>query len=261
MKLYKKPALPGCHTLVINMTKIIMKYILIINLIFCINLNSNAQDSLRFFLDKQENICNKKQAFYEVSILRLNPGDSIIYYKSVFTKTKKNFEESTYKCIIRIDSLQDFWKIKTRRQALIHGNYVSWYKNGNIKCKGTYIEGIVDNTKSFDEWTEGGEKIYSNVDVLPVFPNGKEGLIKFIQNNVVYPPEAREKNVEEKIYVKFMINKKGKVKNISTVKGQSQILIDAAIKVIKKMPKWKPGENEGKKVNVWFILPISYKLS
>jgi len=238
-----------------------MKYILLINLFFGLNLNLNAQDSLKYYLDKKDKICDKISSNFEVNLSRRNSNDSIVYYKSVLTKTKKIYEKGTYKCIIQLDNLLDFEKFKANRQALKHGDYEAWYKNGNIKYKGSYIEGIVDNAKPFDEWTENGERIYSNVDVMPVFPDGTEGLKKFIQSNVVYPPEARENNIQEKIYVKFMINKRGKVKNISTTKGQNQILIDAAIKVIKKMPKWKPGEHKGKKVNVWFQLPINYKLT
>lgn len=239
----------------------IMNNTVIISLLLCISLHINAQDSLKYFLDKKENMCDKKGSTYEVNLFRQDTNDSIVYYKSVLIKTKKTFEEGTYKCIIPLDNLKDFEKFKANRQALKHGDYTKCYENGNSKYKGSYIEGIVDKTKPFNEWTEDGEAIYANVDVMPVFPNGTEGLKNFIQSNVVYPPEALEKNIQEKIYVKFMINKRGKVKNISTTKGQSQILIDAAIKVVKKMPKWKPGEHGGKKVNVWFQLPIYYELT
>jgi len=237
-----------------------MKSAILINLFIGINFNIIAQDSLKYYLDKDGKLSDKDSSIYEVNLWRQNSNDSIVHYKSVWIKTEMTFQKAIYKYYTKLDNLQDFEKFKRHSQALKHGDFESWYENGNIAYKCTYIEGILDTSKPFNEWTEDGEKIHVVADVMPVFPGGMVGLKDFIQNNVVYPPEARAKNLEEKIYVKFMIDKQGKVQNISVTKGQSQILIDAAIKVIEKMPKWKPGELGGKKVNVWYILQINYKL-
>ena len=88
-----------------------------------------------------------------------------------------------------------------------------------------------------------------------------ESGVNYLGNNIVYPSKARAKGIEENIYVQFMVDKKGKIKNVHTVVGQNKILIDAAIKVIEDMPKWVPGEKDGKKINVWYIIPINYKLN
>ena len=105
-------------------------------------------------------------------------------------------------------------------------------------------------------------KIFQTVDIAPEFPGGTKGIAKFIQQNLVYPQVAIENNLEGKCYVKFVVDKKGKVKNAVIERGVHGCPeCDAeALRVVKLMPKWKPGKVGKKKVNCYFRLPISYQL-
>lgn len=101
---------------------------------------------------------------------------------------------------------------------------------------------------------------FSIIEQKPEYPGGREALVKFLAKNTKYPKKAIKKGVEGKVYVQFVINKKGKVSNVNVLKGSNPLLDKAAIKVIKKMPKWKPAYQRGKLVNVNYVVPISFML-
>lgn len=108
---------------------------------------------------------------------------------------------------------------------------------------------------------EGEEIVYEVVDKMPEFKGGMNELMKFIGNNVKYPEEAKKNEVEGKSFISFVIDTKGNIKDVSVAKKGNESLDQEAIRVVKSMPKWTPGEHQGKKVNVKFTLPISFKLS
>jgi len=107
---------------------------------------------------------------------------------------------------------------------------------------------------------EEEEPILIIASTPPSFPGGDAGLRKFIYSNVKYPNAARETGIEGKIYVRFCVTKTGKVEKISIIRGVDPLLDKEALRVVNLLPKWTPGENAGKKVNVWYTLPISFKL-
>ena len=121
--------------------------------------------------------------------------------------------------------------------------------------KGTIIPPEVNSTAQVQD------TIYDEVDEMPVFPGGEAALMAFIGKNVKYP-EASKKNGEQGIvYVKFVVDKKGKVKNPTIEKGVTKGLDDESLRVVGLLPDFeKPGYKNGKAVNVHFILPIKYKL-
>lgn len=111
------------------------------------------------------------------------------------------------------------------------------------------------------EKTDVKADIYDVVEEEPEFPGGKEALYKFIGNNFKYPAESRAANSQGKVYVSFVIDKKGKITDVKIVRGVDEWLDAEAIRVVKKMPKWKPGKQRGKKVKVRYTLPIICKLN
>ena len=104
------------------------------------------------------------------------------------------------------------------------------------------------------------DKVYDIVEVMPQFPGGQGELMKFLRNNVKYPAEAQKKKIEGRVIVTFVVNQKGRITN-PTVERSAHPLLDAeALRVIKRMPKWKPGRMNGEPVNVKYRLPITFKL-
>ena len=103
--------------------------------------------------------------------------------------------------------------------------------------------------------------VYQIVEEMPEFPNGIEGLMDYVAQNVKYPESAKENNLQGRVIVKFVIEKDGTVSNVEVGRGWGNELDDEAVRVVKAMPKWKPGKQDGKPVRVSFMLPINFKLS
>ena len=102
--------------------------------------------------------------------------------------------------------------------------------------------------------------VYQNVEEMPEFPGGIEGLMDYVSKNVKYPESAKEKNLQGRVMVKFVIEKDGTVSNVEVFRGWENELDDEAVRVVKAMPKWKPGKQDGKTVRVSYMLPINFVL-
>ena len=104
------------------------------------------------------------------------------------------------------------------------------------------------------------EKVYEVIEDMPNFPGGQGELMKYLRNNIKYPAEAQKNKIEGRVIVTFVVNKKGRIID-PTVERSAHPLLDAeALRVIKRMPKWKPGRVNGEPVNVKYRLPITFKL-
>ena len=113
----------------------------------------------------------------------------------------------------------------------------------------------------FDLATYKEDTVYQTVEEMPEFPDGIEGLMDYVAQNVKYPESAKENNLQGRVIVKFVIEKDGSVSNVEVGRGWGNELDDEAVRVVKAMPKWKPGKQDGKPVRVSFMLPINFKLS
>ena len=113
----------------------------------------------------------------------------------------------------------------------------------------------------FEEEEEENEEIFMRVEKQPSFPGGNAALQRFIGNNVNYPQEAIDMGLQGKVVVKFVVNEKGKAVRPEVLKKVSPELDQAAIDVVNKLPLFTPGEQAGKKVKVWYIVPIDFKLA
>lgn len=104
------------------------------------------------------------------------------------------------------------------------------------------------------------EEIFTIVDEMPQFPTGEEGLGKFISEYLRYPAQAKEEGLEGRILCSFIIRKDGTVSNLEIVNGLDNELDSEALRVLSMMPKWSPGRNGDKAVNVKCILPIDFMI-
>jgi protein TonB len=95
----------------------------------------------------------------------------------------------------------------------------------------------------------------------PEFPGGSKALQLWVANHVVYPALARENNIEGTVHLRFEVKKDGKIGRIEVLnKNIDKLLQEASVDVIKKLPKFKPGMQNGAYVNVWFSIPINFVL-
>ena len=103
-------------------------------------------------------------------------------------------------------------------------------------------------------------EVYQIVDEMPEFPGGEEKLIEFVSKNVEYPQEAKEKGVQGRVFVGFVIEKDGSVGNVTLLRGIGHGCDVEAVRVVKMLPKWKPGKHNGEFVRVSYQIPILFKL-
>jgi protein TonB len=104
------------------------------------------------------------------------------------------------------------------------------------------------------------EPILPIADVMPEFPGGLEELYKYLGSNMKYPPMARENGIQGKVFVSFVVEKDGSITQIKELRGIGGGCDKEAKRVVKKMPKWKAGEQNGIPVRVRYTLPVSFQL-
>lgn len=114
------------------------------------------------------------------------------------------------------------------------------------------------------EYTPAPEdnNVYEFVDVnkLPSFPGGERELLLFLAQNIEYPPLARENNIQGVVALSFVIGKDGSIGDVTVLKDIGGGCAKEAVRVVKEMPKWSPGEANGHPVKVRFVLPVRFQL-
>ena len=105
------------------------------------------------------------------------------------------------------------------------------------------------------------EVVFDVVEETPEFIGGIEKLYEYLGNNINYPEQAKENGIQGKVFVQFVVWKDGSIKDVKVVKGTHKLLDKEALRVITKMPVWKPGKQRGKNVNARFTLPIKFRIS
>ncbi len=98
------------------------------------------------------------------------------------------------------------------------------------------------------------------VEVMPEFPGGQEALMSYLQKSLIYPAEAVEDGIQGRVFVQFVVNEDGSVDRVKAVKDPGGGLGAEAIRVIKNMPTWKPGQQGGENVRVFYTLPVHFAL-
>lgn len=107
---------------------------------------------------------------------------------------------------------------------------------------------------------EGELDVYQIVEQMPEFPGGEAELFHYISKNIHYPQEAKEKGIQGRVFIGFVIEKDGSVSNIRNLRGVDSELDAEAIRVVESMPRWKPGMHRGEPVRVSYQIPIVFKL-
>lgn len=103
-------------------------------------------------------------------------------------------------------------------------------------------------------------KVFDSVEQDPQFPGGQEALLKWISNNIRYPSVAQENGIQGKVTVQFVVTKTGSIGQVKVVRGKDPDLDKEAVRVVKSLPKFTPGKMNGHPVNVWYTLPITFRL-
>ena len=111
-----------------------------------------------------------------------------------------------------------------------------------------------------EEEEEETAEVFFIVEDMPEFPGGDLALRKYIANAVKYPVIAQENGIQGKVYVTFVVGKDGSINNAQVARGVDPSLDKEALRVVNSLPKWKPGKQRGKPVNVSYTVPINFVL-
>ena len=103
-------------------------------------------------------------------------------------------------------------------------------------------------------------EVYDMTEQQPQFPGGPKELMAFLGTNIRYPVAAQEAGVQGRVICQFVITKEGKVADIKVLRSVSPEIDEEAVRVIKAMPTWTPGKQDGQAVNVRYTLPVTFKL-
>ncbi|MDO4319465.1 MAG: energy transducer TonB [Bacteroidales bacterium] len=106
------------------------------------------------------------------------------------------------------------------------------------------------------------EKVYNiaMVEQKPEFPGGEAAMYKWLSDHINYPAAAAEEGVQGRVVVEFVVSKTGSIENVKVLRSRHPALDKEALRVVKAMPKWQPGRNNGQPVKVTYTLPVTFKL-
>lgn len=122
------------------------------------------------------------------------------------------------------------------------------------------IEEYVYEAPEIEEEEIQEEEVFLSVEENPEFPGGPAKLLEYVQKNLKYPMMARESDIQGKVFVGFVVEKDGSISNVKVLRGIGGGCDEEAMRVVKSMPKWKPGKQRGKAVRVSYMLPVNFKL-
>ncbi len=103
-------------------------------------------------------------------------------------------------------------------------------------------------------------EILKSVEQMPQFPGGDAALIKYLDSHIQYPPEAAKNNIQGRVILQFVVDKTGEIGEVKVVRSVDKDLDKEAVRIIKTLPKFIPGRQNGQAVAVWYTLPVTFKL-
>ena len=130
------------------------------------------------------------------------------------------------------------------------------------------INAEVDQTEVIEEYVPveveeeevSEQEVFTIVEEMPSYPGGDVKLYEYLGKNIKYPQIARESGIQGRVFVNFVVEPDGSVSNVKVMRGIGGGCDEEAMRVIKSMPKWKPGKQRGKAVRVTYTIPVVFKL-
>lgn len=108
--------------------------------------------------------------------------------------------------------------------------------------------------------TKKNDMVFDVVEVMPQYPGGQIAMLQYLMKNIKYPEQAVKEGIQGRVTVRFIVEKDGSISDVKPVLSVHPLLNKEAVRVVKSMPKWTPGKQNGKPVRVRFNLPVMFKL-
>jgi TonB family protein len=141
---------------------------------------------------------------------------------------------------------------------------------GENRSKGKIMQSVDSHSEQVHAESEEREKhveqmsndihFFDAFGQKPEFPGGEESLIKYLQENLKYPAQAKKQGIQGNVLISFMVEENGKVSTVQILHGIGGGCDEEAVRVISGMPSWKPAEKEGKNERVLFKMPVTFRL-
>jgi protein TonB len=137
-----------------------------------------------------------------------------------------------------------------------------------VETEDLNINAEVDQTEVIEEYVAPEvveeevveQEIFQIVEEMPSFPGGEAELMKYVGSHIKYPQIARETGIQGRVFVGFVVEPDGSISNVKLLRGIGGGCDEEAMRVIKSLPKWKPGKQRGKAVRVSYQIPVFFKL-
>jgi len=172
-----------------------------------------------------------------------------------FEAQKLYYETCTY--CTTITNLPDSIKSKDLKIKSIQ----IFHSKCNSDSTISYIYEKTEKDAASTEITEPEKpNVYTIVEEMPSYPGGENERNRFLAENINYPSKARDARIQGTTYISFIIDKEGSVTDVKVLRGIGGGCDEEAIRVVKLMPKWNPGKQNGKNVRVLFNMPIQFRL-
>ena len=215
------------------------KKILLLSILVIASLASFAQKQEKIYYDKDWKGCSKSKAeFYRIVNYDENgkPVGKIIDY-FITGELQSEIEGA-----LNIDK--------------IDGKLLTYWNNGNAKRIDEYTNGELISGKCFN--IEGEEIPYFDYEIPPKFNGGEVALSKFLSEKKIYPEIARIERIEGEVSVQFVVDIDGKISDVKILKGVHKKLDKEAMRVVRAMPRWTPGNRDGEAVKAYFVISITF---
>lgn len=108
--------------------------------------------------------------------------------------------------------------------------------------------------------SQSSQSVYDEVEVMPEFPGGMQAMNEYLYTNIKYPKDAIKQEVGGRVMVMFVVETDGSLSNVRVARKVFPSLDAEAVRVVKSMPKWKPGKEKGRLVRVNFTMPIVFSV-
>lgn len=190
------------------------------------------------------------------------------YYQTVESAGDKGFHVKAY---FMSGELKMDGYYKDEAATVPNGIFTYYYKNGKKESTGNFSNGM--KTGVWQRFNPDGSKkaekvykdfydvvVYEDADVMPSFPGGQSALATYLQKHIIYPETAKKAGKEGTVVLQFVVDRQGKLSEVSISQGVTPELNTEAMRVVSEMPNWIPGKRGNNTVKVKMQLPIKFTL-
>lgn len=215
----------------------------------CISSNADVQKATRYCEQLREDCC--KETAKVRHITRVDARTFKVQFANennnpTYSATVKFRSDEPYKVAYDITLPDGFAAYLYGKEALSNASSIGFVPQNNTE--------IIANDVEYDD------KVYEVVEEQPKFPGGNGALNSWLRDNMRYPVVASENGISGKVIVQFIVGADGAIRNAKVFRGIDPLLDHEALRLVGSMPKWNPGRQNGKAVNVRYTLPIVFRL-